>query len=72
MAHRDGKGHRSIARFSATKKANSLADEIKEVARGSLASFEVPKHVFSVDDLPGNGAGKLLERELRETFADKN
>lgn len=48
-----------------------LAGEIKEVARRSLAPFKVPKHVFFMDDLPRNGAGKLLKRELREKFAGK-
>ena len=33
-----------------------------------LASFKHPKHIFFVDDLPCNEAGKILKRELREKF----
>lgn len=50
---------------------DELAAELKERAREHLAPFKVPKHVFFVDDLPRNGAGKLLKRELRERFADR-
>lgn len=54
-----------------TEATDALADELKQRAREKLAGFKVPKHVFFVDDLPRNGAGKLLKRELRERFADQ-
>lgn len=44
--------------------------ELIEYAKGKLAPFKVPKHVFIVDDLPRNTAGKLLKRELRARYAD--
>jgi fatty-acyl-CoA synthase len=60
-----------VALKSGTEATDTLATELKERAREHLAPFKVPKHVFFVDDLPRNGAGKLLKRELRERFADR-
>ncbi|MGH3088255.1 MAG: AMP-binding enzyme, partial [Rubrobacteraceae bacterium] len=50
---------------------DALADELKAFARERLAPFKVPKHVFFVEDLPRNTAGKILKRELRVRFAEK-
>ncbi|CAA9445497.1 MAG: Long-chain-fatty-acid--CoA ligase [uncultured Rubrobacteraceae bacterium] len=49
----------------------NLAGELETHAREHLAPFKVPKHVFFVDDLPRNTAGKILKRELRERFAQE-
>jgi len=48
----------------------AAADEasIMAHARARLAGFKVPKRVFFVDDLPRNGAGKVLKRTLRARF----
>ncbi|MCD2191764.1 AMP-binding enzyme [Actinomycetospora soli] len=39
-------------------------------ARGRLAGFKAPKYVVLVDELPKNPSGKILKRELRDTYAD--
>ncbi len=49
----------------------ALAESLKEHAGRSLAPFKVPKHVFFVEDLPRNTAGKILKRELRARFASE-
>jgi fatty-acyl-CoA synthase len=49
----------------------SLREELEEHGREKLADFKRPKHIFFVEDLPRNAAGKILKRELREEFADK-
>src|SRR5918994_3778689 len=46
----------------------NLREELLEHAEANLASFKRPKHIFFVDDLPRNAAGKILKRELREEF----
>jgi fatty-acyl-CoA synthase len=46
----------------------NLREELQEHARAKLADFKRPKHLFFVDDLPRNAAGKILKRELREEF----
>jgi len=46
----------------------NLREELHEHAGAKLASFKRPKHIFFVDDLPRNAAGKILKRELREEF----
>jgi fatty-acyl-CoA synthase len=50
----------------------NLREELQEHARAKLADFKRPKHIFIVDDLPRNAAGKILKRELRSRFVDKN
>jgi fatty-acyl-CoA synthase len=46
----------------------NLGEELQEYARANLADFKRPKHIFFVEDLPRNAAGKILKRELREEF----
>jgi fatty-acyl-CoA synthase len=43
--------------------------ELVEHCRGTLAHFKVPKHVRFVEALPKGGTGKILKRELRESFS---
>jgi fatty-acyl-CoA synthase len=50
----------------------NLREELQEHARAKLADFKRPKHIFFVDDLPRNAAGKILKRELREEFGTRN
>ena len=40
-----------------------------EHARGRLAGYKRPKYVELVEALPKNPSGKILKRDLRETFA---
>lgn len=48
---------------------NVATEELIAHAKGRLAPFKVPKHVFIIDELPRNTAGKLLKRELRNRYA---
>jgi fatty-acyl-CoA synthase len=43
--------------------------EIVAHARERLAGFKSPKYVVLVDELPKNPSGKILKRELRDTYA---
>ena len=43
--------------------------ELLEHCREKLAHFKMPKHVRFVEALPKGGTGKILKRELRDTFA---
>ncbi|NND53442.1 MAG: AMP-binding protein [Gammaproteobacteria bacterium] len=38
--------------------------------RESIASYKLPKQVFTVDALPRNAMGKVQKNRLRETYAD--
>jgi fatty-acyl-CoA synthase len=42
--------------------------EIVAHARERLAGFKAPKYVVVVDELPKNPSGKILKRELRDTY----
>ncbi|GAA2847233.1 acyl-CoA synthetase [Pseudonocardia halophobica] len=43
--------------------------EIVAHTRERLAGFKAPKYVVVVDELPKNPSGKILKRELRDTYA---
>ena len=45
------------------------ADELISFCRRSLANYKIPRRVeFSETELPKNGSGKILKRNLRERF----
>ncbi|HZK06335.1 MAG TPA: fatty acyl-CoA synthetase [Actinomycetaceae bacterium] len=44
---------------------------LRNHAREELAEFKVPRHVYFIDALPKNSAGKVQKRVLREQFAPK-
>ena len=45
-------------------------EEICEFVKSDLASYKKPSAVRYVDELPRNAAGKILKRELRDSYAD--
>ena len=53
------------------KKPGAVVDAAEIIAHcaGALAGFKVPRRVvFSDDPLPKGGIGKILKRELRDTY----
>jgi len=44
-------------------------DELIAFCKQRLASFKSPKYIVIVDKLPKNASGKILKRELRNTYA---
>jgi acyl-CoA synthetase (AMP-forming)/AMP-acid ligase II len=42
--------------------------EILEFVRADLASYKKPSAVVYVDELPRNAAGKILKRDLRDSY----
>jgi len=47
---------------------NATENEIIDIARKNLASYQKPKSVDFVTELPKAPTGKILKRELREPF----
>lgn len=45
--------------------------EIIAALKPHLAAYKCPKHIFIVEDLPKNAAGKVLRRQLRDMFANE-
>jgi len=45
------------------------ADEVMAHCTAGMAGFKAPKHVVFAPALPKNPSGKLLKRELRQTYA---
>jgi acyl-CoA synthetase (AMP-forming)/AMP-acid ligase II len=52
------------------KAEEATAEEIMEYCRSRLAGFKRPRSVIFVDSLPRNAMGKVLKKELRETFGN--
>jgi fatty-acyl-CoA synthase len=44
-------------------------DEVRDHVKRNLARFKIPRDVHFLDELPRNPTGKVLKRELRETYA---
>lgn len=53
-------------------KPGTTLDEsgIRDLVRGSLAAYKVPKRVVAVDELPKSLIGKVLRKEVRERLSD--
>lgn len=49
--------------------AQATADELIEFVRLHVASYKKPSAVYFVSELPRNAAGKILKRELRDTYS---
>lgn len=45
-------------------------DDVHEHARARLAPYKRPKYVVVADQLPKNPSGKILKRELRDSYAE--
>jgi len=50
------------------KGENITEDDIIALCREHLAGFKVPKKVVFVDALPKTPTGKILKRDMRETY----
>jgi acyl-CoA synthetase (AMP-forming)/AMP-acid ligase II len=58
-------GEVTVAFIVAVKGHEPSVDDVIAFCRGRLANFKVPRHVWLVDSLPVNAAGKVLKPELR-------
>jgi acyl-CoA synthetase (AMP-forming)/AMP-acid ligase II len=52
------------------KREASTPEEIMEFCKSELAGFKRPRSVIFVDSLPRNQMGKVLKKELRETYGE--
>ena len=48
-----------------TEGSRVTAEELKQPVHDRLARFKTPRDVEFLDELPRNGTGKVLKRELR-------
>jgi acyl-CoA synthetase (AMP-forming)/AMP-acid ligase II len=46
------------------------AEALTAHCRAELAGYKLPRRIHFVDTIPKNVSGKILKRELRDTFAD--
>ncbi len=53
------------------KKGRTISEAaLLEHCRAVLATFKVPQKIIVVDTLPRNPSGKILKRDLRQTYSD--
>lgn len=45
-------------------------NDVINYCKGNIAKFKVPKRVIFIDEIPKNHVGKLLRKNLRETYKD--
>ena len=45
--------------------AHATEEELREFAKGELAAYKYPRHVWIVDELPKGPTGKILRREVK-------
>lgn len=62
-----------VTAFIILKQGKTLiADQLKSYLKTKLASFKVPKEYVAVDELPKSPAGKILKRELKRLYIERN
>jgi malonyl-CoA/methylmalonyl-CoA synthetase len=66
-------GEAVVAVAVKSKMGEKLTDEefekaIIKAVKSNLVPFKVPKKVFALKEMPRNALGKVLKKELRETY----
>jgi long-chain acyl-CoA synthetase len=52
--------------------AEATVEELREYAKGQVAAYKYPRHVWIVDELPKGPTGKILKREIEIPAAQKS
>jgi acyl-CoA synthetase (AMP-forming)/AMP-acid ligase II len=63
-------GEAIVAVVELCPNAQARAEELLDMCRGKLGSFEVPKHIEFVDQLPRNATGKLARADIRKRITE--
>lgn len=53
-------------------KENITRDEVKELCKGKLAHFKIPRYVFAVKEFPKTTSGKVQKFKLVEMVEKNN
>jgi len=62
-----------VAAFIIPKAGKTIStDELKAFMKTKLAPFKVPKLFVVTDTLPRSAAGKILKREIKREYLEKN
>ena len=60
-----------VAAFIVAKSGKTIVpDEVKSFLKSRLSSFKVPKEYVIVKEMPKSAAGKILKRELKNSFLE--
>jgi len=61
-------GERVVAAIELAPGASLDAEALREHCAESLARYKIPKSVVFTDTLPRTAAGKVLKKDLKQTF----
>jgi acyl-CoA synthetase (AMP-forming)/AMP-acid ligase II len=64
----DGWGERVHAFVTLADGQQPDEDELRAHTRNLIAAYKVPRSIRIIDKMPTSGAGKILKRQLRDTF----
>ena len=62
-------GEQVVAYVVPAPGAEVSAEALDAHLRGTLAAYKIPRDVVAVEALPRNASGKVLKRDLRDTYA---
>ena len=65
-----GKNGEYVRLFAVSLNAALTEDELREYCREYLTAYKVPKKVVFVDEMPKSNVGKILRRELRDSYPE--
>jgi long-chain acyl-CoA synthetase len=68
VAQPDERAGEVVALFVVRKDPSLTAEAVIEHCRKELTGYKVPKHVYFRDELPKTNVGKILRRELKDSF----
>lgn len=71
VGEKDETGDEDVVAFIELKEDVEIIPELtlKKYLKSHLANFKIPKHIYTVVELPKNATGKVLKRVLKEQMA---
>lgn len=68
VGYPDDKTGEAVAAFVVRENETVTEDSVREVCKAGLTNYKVPKRIEFVDEVPVTLSGKVLRRELRDTY----
>lgn len=71
VGKKDETGDEDVVAFIQLKEeVETIAEKtLKKFLKEHLANFKIPKHIYTVEELPKNATGKVLKRVIKEELA---
>ncbi len=68
VGQKDKAGDEDVVAFVQLEEGQEVIPEkvLKSYLKKHLANYKIPKHIYTVEELPKNATGKVLKRVLKE------